>query len=294
MQRQDIRITCEASPSAHCDAEMTLWLQSASGREVELPAATLKQMLPRNWSWAVVVDGRQSPLPASIALSTEAIQVALHAALLLKGKPKKGRGFSYVTGCDGELDDPILVRHALLAEDGTDLSTSIPVFQYGPPNIALAPEDGSVVATQTREGAIDIVRYVASSPLRLGGPYVAIGASFSTAAEGSARLIHRIGYEIARPSWLIHSLSVETDLQNVVVAPAVELALSGAFLYVQPSACAIGIGMPLRMGDEPAVGVRAQLAVQFPILGLVAMLDHYPALNDTDSTSAAILGQISF
>lgn len=105
----------------------------------------------------------------------------------------------------------------------------------------------------------------------------------------------RLGYEVAYPSYVLYSLNVDTDFQDeVVVAPVVELA-SDSVMFIIPSV-GLGLGVPVRVWPEVDVGLRGQLTLQWPLLGVVTSLDVYPGM-DTEAPGmfqATLLGQIAF
>jgi len=123
-----------------------------------------------------------------------------------------------------------------------------------------------------------------------GGVLLGVGG----AVDSPRGLRARVGYEVAAPGWLFHALSLDTDFQDeLVVAPTVEAATSGVFVII-PS-LAVGLGVPVRLLPEVSAGVRFQLTIQWPFVGLVTALDLYPGLDPGDAGffQATILGQVA-
>ncbi|MDX2012762.1 MAG: hypothetical protein SFW67_21360 [Myxococcaceae bacterium] len=83
----------------------------------------------------------------------------------------------------------------------------------------------------------------------------------------------RVGYELASPAPMFYSLSGETDFRRVVtLVPLVSFA-SESVLGIIPSFSA-GAGFPIDLLDGPArLGLRGQLGLQWPYVGVVGGLD---------------------
>lgn len=220
-------------------------------------------------------------------------------------------------GCGGEPDRPIYLRHYWIASAG-ERHTAVMDVGYGlgatvfvtlesPPgfdmivNLGLSSVSGETGMlahraddSATMEG-LRITRVVAPSPLRAGGPFVAMGGALMLggAERGEPKLASRprlrLGYEMARPYWLIESLVAETDFRSLVLVPTVEAAISGSWSQV----VALGVGVPVRLIDHNTVGIRGQFAIQFPVLGVVQALDYYPALAGRERVVMSIFGQLS-
>lgn len=236
--------------------------------------------------------------------------------LALEGRPA-GTHSRLPAGCGREPDKPIFLRHYWIASAGMSYSGVIDVGsgQKGPLFVTLeAPRGYDMTIALGRStvegdsgklthhidarehlGGLTITRTIAPHPLRAGGPFLAAGGSFllGAATRGEAKLPARprlrAGYEMARPSWLIESIAVETDLRSLVLVPTVEAAVSGNWSQV----LAIGAGVPVRLIDHNTVGVRGQVAIQFPVLGVVQTFDWYPALGGRERFQMSVMGQLS-
>ncbi|MCA9695458.1 MAG: hypothetical protein KC636_38120, partial [Myxococcales bacterium] len=118
----------------------------------------------------------------------------------------------------------------------------------------------------------------------LHGPFVAAGVGFGPQVR--ARL--RAGWEIAAPAFVLYSAAVEGDaVEELLVVPAIEVA-SPAFWGVIPSA-GLAVGAPVMVTPAPRPGVRIQLALTWPYLGLVGNVDVYPSF---DGLSQALRGSL--
>ncbi|MBN2497145.1 MAG: hypothetical protein JXR96_21310 [Deltaproteobacteria bacterium] len=105
----------------------------------------------------------------------------------------------------------------------------------------------------------------------LGGPLLGLGASFE---PGETRLLGRLGYEIAYPSYLLYALQLETDFdERLGLVPSIQAASPA--IFVLPS-LSVGAGLPIRLLPEPQAGLRLQLGLQWPLLGLLVSCDVYP------------------
>ena len=124
-----------------------------------------------------------------------------------------------------------------------------------------------------------------------GGLLVAIGGNL----DDSGGLRARLGYEFSFPDWALYALHIDSDFSDeLVVAPYVGFA-SPSILVIVPSFGA-GIGVPIRIFPEATVGIRLQADLQWPLLGLVATFDIYPAVDADDPLAfqAALMAQFSF
>ncbi len=136
--------------------------------------------------------------------------------------------------------------------------------------IELTPErdDGQLVAF---DDAGDLLHHA--------GPMLGIGGRVS--GDGAVRM--RLEYEVAIDEWILPGIALDYDLEDgFVLAPRVELATP--MLLVIPS-FAVGLGLPIRLEADPAVGVRASVGLNFLSLGFVATFDIYPGSDPrVDST----------
>jgi hypothetical protein len=122
-----------------------------------------------------------------------------------------------------------------------------------------------------------------------GGLFVGVGAKVSVPATFRMRM----GYEMALSPLLVYSLVVDSDFRNAAtVAPALEVTAPWSFV-----APAVGLGAAVRVLPERALGVRAQAALQFRYVGVVASVDMYPSQMGEaggDGVDALVLGRLSF
>ncbi|HVK89675.1 MAG TPA: hypothetical protein VM513_36385 [Kofleriaceae bacterium] len=209
-------------------------------------------------------------------------------------------------GCDGsEAPVPIDTRHMLLGRwhDREPRSASATVSQRGAADVAItyprgwdlhvsggtAPvpaADGTprIVVRAPMQDSFTITRTLpAASWLRRGGPFIGAGGS---GPDKQMRFAMRAGYELATPGWLIYSAAVETDFERVTVVPAIEAALSTAWAVHW----AVGAGVPVEVTGDPAIGARAQLALQMSFLAMVLTFDRFPS---RDATIIGAYGQLS-
>jgi hypothetical protein len=123
-----------------------------------------------------------------------------------------------------------------------------------------------------------------------GGPIVGVGGSWLN--DGGLRM--KVGWEVARPSWLLYSLNFETDVKDHHYLVPLVQAASPMILFL-PSVAA-GLGVPIRFAPIARVGGRVQIDVHLLSLGLVGALDVYPALTDSSSTFTqfSLMGQAGF
>jgi hypothetical protein len=144
--------------------------------------------------------------------------------------------------------------------------------------------DGEVEEVGVQEGPAPaasrglLVSFSAELPERLpmnGGPFVGLGSGFGNA--GAERFRARFGYEIAAPSWLFESISVDVDFrERVVLTPALEAMTPQ--LFVLP-ALSVGIGLPIQLVPIAAPGVRLQGGIQIFFVGLTGAVDIFPGLD---------------
>lgn len=122
-----------------------------------------------------------------------------------------------------------------------------------------------------------------------GGPVAGIGGTFGDA--GGFRM--RFGWELSAPDWLLYSATADTDFDEVlVVTPMVEAATP--WILVIPSVGA-GLGLPVRLRPEKAVGVRLQSNVAFGPAAWVTSFDLYPGLDSDrpDAKQVTMLFQLT-
>ena len=114
-----------------------------------------------------------------------------------------------------------------------------------------------------------------------GGPYIELGGTFDTGFRA------RVGYEVGLRTWLLTSLAVGSDLdEDVIVTPLVEAA-SPSVVFV-PS-FGIGLGAPVRVLPDTAVGIRLQLVATW-LLGFVTTFDYWPSDDVWRTTLSARIG----
>jgi hypothetical protein len=121
--------------------------------------------------------------------------------------------------------------------------------------------------------------------LQPGGPMLAVGGAFGE--HGGVRL--RAGYEIAAPEWLFYAATFETDGDDhFAVTPLVEAATPQ--ILIVPS-LALGVGAPVRIQPDRAVGARIQASLGVWKLGFVTSVDWFPAAEHANS-EVALLGTL--
>jgi hypothetical protein len=153
-----------------------------------------------------------------------------------------------------------------------------------------APGESEAAWSGSSAAFVHFIFTVPLRPLVLGGPFIGAGASLE---KDNRRFKMRLGYEVARPSWLIYSLSADTDFRRAaVVAPAVEAALP-TFWYLSFAA---GLGIPVRVYDSFDAGLRLQVSAHAPVVGAVATIDLFPGLlrDVPKSATYSVYGQLSF
>lgn len=114
-------------------------------------------------------------------------------------------------------------------------------------------------------------------PLRFeaGGPIVAAGLGWSP--EGLRPRL-RLGWELAWPKLLVHSLVVETDARRrLTLIPAWELTFP-EWHIVFPD-LGVGLGVPIQLLPDARPGVRVQGRFGFWIFHIIGAWDHYPAVR---------------
>jgi hypothetical protein len=169
-----------------------------------------------------------------------------------------------------------------------------------PLSFARSNVDGGVEERAVSEGPPPpgirglLVSFRAELPDRLplhGGPFVGLGSGFGNA--GVERFRMRFGYEIAAPSWLFESLSVDADFrERLVLTPALEATTPHLF-FVLP-ALSVGVGLPIQLLPTATPGVRFQGGLQFVFVGLTGAVDVYPGLKPADGqVQGSVLARFS-
>lgn len=107
-----------------------------------------------------------------------------------------------------------------------------------------------------------------------GGPLFGYGVGFGL-GEGVRDVAKiRAGWELFAPNYLAHALALELDGRGrVTLAPSVELMSPMVLIF--PS-LGVGVGVPIELGPASVVGLRGQLSVSLPYLGLLATVDTFP------------------
>lgn len=138
---------------------------------------------------------------------------------------------------------------------------------------------GKVATGQQARATSDLwderARFDVERPLRFeaGGPIVGVGVGWSP--EG-VRPRLRVGWELAWPNVLVHTLAFETDARRrALVIPAWELTIPGFPIYFPDLGA--GIGAPIQVAPTPRAGVRVLGRFGFWIFHLVGAFDHFPA-----------------
>lgn len=130
----------------------------------------------------------------------------------------------------------------------------------------------------------------APSFLRLGGAFIAGGVTLTDVVEERIR----VGYELKLGSSLssnggLASISVDTNWQRLaIVTPGLELTTP--MIGPMPS-LGLGVGLPIMLAPERAVGVRGSLGIHFHGMGVVASYDWFHA--ESAHSQWTLLGQLS-
>ena len=114
-------------------------------------------------------------------------------------------------------------------------------------------------------------------PLRLdpGGLVAAAGVGFQ---PGGVAPRLRVGYELAWPDLLVHTIAVETDTRRrVVVVPAWELAHSSLFTW--NTDVGLGLGVPVQVLPTTRPGVRVLGRIGWRFVHIIGVYDAYPAFR---------------
>lgn len=267
-KEQSLRIECEDSEAAACHATMILRVRSP-GPNLTLPD-TVRKRFPADWTWtSLSADGKESESPAT------SVVVGFVARGPISFGTERRSGFESIPeGCPGgRRTAAIFLRHPWTAVR-SDRVTHLPIvadsFEVFAPN-------GTSSWGYDVGGAKIVAEENVGSPLRLGGPFVAVGVSgvVDDDPKTTGALKLRAGYEIARPSWLVHSVAAESsiargEVRDFVLVPMTEAALATGWF----TDGALGFGVPIRI-DDPTVGLRFQFGLHFPVVGLVVSFDKY-------------------
>jgi hypothetical protein len=90
----------------------------------------------------------------------------------------------------------------------------------------------------------------------------------------------RLGYEIASPSWAIHSITADTDFERrLVIAPNIEAALPHFTLIPILPSLGVGAGVPVQIVPTATVGARLFGTFQLWFIGVVTSIDIFPGLS---------------
>jgi hypothetical protein len=111
-----------------------------------------------------------------------------------------------------------------------------------------------------------------------GGPFIGVGGVVNASNAKGFRM--RFGYEIAAPSWAVHSITADTDFdRRLVIAPNVEAALPHVTLIPILPSLSLGVGVPVQIMPIATVGARVLGTVQLWAIGFVTSIDIFPGLS---------------
>jgi hypothetical protein len=184
---------------------------------------------------------------------------------------------------------PIEIR-VRYPEDWTFYGRIYATGKESPPRWATVEEDGRVeqrLATRASAGSVLSLGFGLPAPfVQLGGGTLALGGGMGDGGGLRAQL----GWEVAAPNWVLYGVAVGSNLRDdLVVIPSIELA--SPMILVVPS-FGIGVGVPVRLVPERAVGVRGQASAYFGPVGLVVTHDEYPGQSVGRLTS--VFGAVGF
>jgi hypothetical protein len=116
--------------------------------------------------------------------------------------------------------------------------------------------------------------FAARPPVLWGGPFAAVGVGW----RDGPRIALRAGWEVARPSWLVTSLAVESDAHSLVaVVPAVEATFPyWPWRLMLLPAPAVGVGAPIQVWPDLRAAVRTQLRLGWYAFSILGAVDVYP------------------
>lgn len=178
---------------------------------------------------------------------------------------------------------------------------------YGSPNRSQTEwqerEDGDwIIKSVDTQGRIDpkdvgntlhLFVSLPGFPVEHGGPFVGIGAVVGSNDASGFRM--RFGYEMAAPSWLVQSVTADTDFtRRLVLSPNVEAALPHvAMLPILPS-LGVGVGVPVQIMPKATVGARVFGTVQLWAVGFVTVVDIFPGLSSEEGRyQVSLMGRAS-
>lgn len=115
-----------------------------------------------------------------------------------------------------------------------------------------------------------------------GGPFLAVGS----AGDDEKRTRLRVGWEVARPRWLLYSLQADFDFRGRVIAAPVVSAAS-QWITIIPS-IGLGLGVPVQVAPTLRAGLRLQFDAMIAACGLLASMDVFP-----DRVETALMFKIS-
>jgi hypothetical protein len=125
---------------------------------------------------------------------------------------------------------------------------------------------------------------------RNGGVLVGMGGA--NASDGSGGFRAKLGYEFSGPSWMLYSLSAESNLKDRVSIVPVAEAATPHILVIFPGFGA-GLGVPVQIAPTFRAGLRLHLDLHIVSLGFVTALDWYPPTSKEGGyTQATFLGQV--
>lgn len=130
-------------------------------------------------------------------------------------------------------------------------------------------------------------------PVEHGGPFVGIGGAVTGGEAEGFRM--RFGYEMAAPSWIVQSITADTDFdRRLVIAPNVEAALPQiSMLPILPS-LSLGVGVPVQIVPAATVGARVFSSLQFWAIGFVTAIDIFPGLSPEEGRyQVSLMGRAS-
>ena len=250
-------------------------------------------------------DSVPSPHPEGIDL-----ELAPGARVELVAHGELDAGWS---GNRGYAVEPVYARHSVFqpARPFAGITTAsyylspIRTFRSaGPITLVVRPASDAVATLETIDGRLEALPLDSSGraviapdrarmlhlsfdgrrSFHVGGPFVGIGGAFGGSGRG---LRLRAGWEIAAPSWLFWSATAETNASDLfVVTPLIEVATDQVLIL--PS-LGLGVGAPIRIEPDRAVGARIQGSLGVYKLGLIGVLDHYPSASET---IFSLLGQV--
>lgn len=122
-----------------------------------------------------------------------------------------------------------------------------------------------------------------------GGPLVGVGLDLG---EG-VRPRLRAGWEVATivPFWM-QAVALESDLRSVTLVPSTEIASANTWL-VFPS-FGVGVGAPVQVWPRARAGVRTQLSIHWPFVGLLGTLDVFPVPRRRPDLRGGVVVQVGF